>query len=50
MNRGGLFVVSDEVYLFFSEMEKKMRNNLIELITKKHIGKNAVIEEVYSIR
>ena len=25
MNRGGLFVVSDEVYLFFSEMEKKMR-------------------------
>ena len=48
VNRGGLFVISDEVYLFFSEMEKKMRNNLIELITKKHIDKNAVIEEVAS--
>ena len=48
MNRGGLFVISDEVYLFFSEIEKKMRNNLIELISKKHIDKNAVIEEVTS--
>lgn len=48
VNRGGLVVVSDEVYLFFSEMEMKMRKHLLELISKKHINKSAVIEEVAS--
>lgn len=48
VNRGGLFFVTDEVYLLFFEMEMKMRKHLHELISEKHINKKAVIEGIAS--
>ena len=46
VNRGGLFFVSDEVYTFFLELEKKTRKFLPELIRQGSVNKEAVLTEI----
>lgn len=46
MNRGGLFFVSDEVYTFFLELEKKTRSYLPELIRQGKVNKAVVLGEI----
>ena len=46
VNRGGFFFISDEVYTFFLELEKKTRKHLPELIRHGKVNKEAVLNEI----
>ena len=45
INRGGLFLIKDEVYVFFFELERKLRQYLPKLLTKK-CCKQTIIDEI----
>ena len=48
INRGGLFLIKDEVYLLFFEMEKKMRKELSFMLRARRIDKDSVISSISS--
>ena len=47
VNRGGLFVISDSMYMVFHSMEYVLRQYLVQLSSSHKIDKEAVIQYIY---